>query len=100
MPSKLFSRPMQQPSTQQMMPANQPQNPMGQIGDAMQMVKQLKAMSSDPMVALKMAASNNPQMKMVLDIINAFGGNPRLAAEQLLKAKGVDIAQLRSMFKL
>ena len=74
------------------------QNQMGQINEAMQMVKQLKAMSADPMTALKIAAPSNPQMKMILDLIQASGGNAQAIAQKLLQAKGIDISQLRSVF--
>ena len=71
---------------------------MDQINNAMQMVNQLRAMSSDPMTALKMAAQNNPQMKMILDLIQSSGGNLQSVAEQVLRFKGVDVSKLRSAF--
>jgi len=71
---------------------------MARVNDALELIKQLKTMSSDPMTAMKLAAANNPQVKMVLELIEKSGGNPRIAAEQLMKINGVDIRQLQSMF--
>ena len=76
------------------------QNQMGQINEAMQMVKQLKAMSKDPITALQIAAKSNPKVKMILDLIQASGGNVQAAAQQLFQAKGIDISQLRGLFNV
>ena len=55
-------------------------------------------MSSDPIAALKLASANNPQLKAILELIEKSGGDPRVAAEQLMRINGVDINQLKSMF--
>ena len=68
---------------------------MGQIKNMMNMVSG----AQDPGAMISRMMNNNPQMKQVMDVISAAGGDPRRAFYQLAQQKGVDPQEILDMMK-
>ena len=56
-------------------------------------------MASNPRQALQSMMTQNPQMKQVMDFVQASGGDPRSAFYKLAEQKGVDPNQILNMLK-
>ena len=55
--------------------------------------------AQDPGAMILRMMNNNPQMKQVMDVISAAGGDPRRAFYQLAQQKGVDPQEILDMMK-
>lgn len=47
-------------------------------------------MAQNPQTALMQMVQNNPQMKQVVEYVNANGGNPKDAFYKLAQERGID----------
>ena len=56
-------------------------------------------MASNPRQALQSMMTQNPQMKQVMDLVQASGGDPKSAFYKLAEQKGVDPNQILNMLK-
>lgn len=68
----------------------------------MQSVKQMIGLlnaSKSPQDTMNYLTMNNPQMKQVMEIINASGGDAMKAFEEMAKQKGVDPNEILAMIK-
>ena len=68
----------------------------------MQRVKQMMGMvnsAQNPQLMLNQLMMNNPQMKQVMDVIQASGGDPQKAFYALAEQKGVDPQEILNMLK-
>lgn len=71
-------------------------NPM--MGQIKQMMGMLQG-AQNPTAMLKQMAQNNPQLKQVMDIVNANGGNPEKAFYATAEQYGVDPQEILNMLK-
>ena len=62
---------------------------MSNIAPLKQMMNTIKS-AQNPNLALQQMASNNPQIKQVMDYVSKSGGDPKAAFYALAKEKGVD----------
>ena len=62
----------------------------GVMNPQVKQLMQTVQMSQNPQTALIQMVQNNPQMKQVVDYVNANGGNPKDAFYRLAQEKGVD----------
>ena len=53
--------------------------------------------SSNPTAMLQSMAADNPQMKYVMDYVNANGGDPKAAFYKMAQEKGVNPDSIISM---
>lgn len=71
---------------------------MQNIGKIRQLMQNVKA-AGNPQMLLNQMMGQNPQIKQVMDYVNANGGDPKAAFYKLAEEKGVNpddiLAQLR-----
>ena len=68
----------------------------------MQQVKQMIGMvnaAQNPQAMISQLMNNNPQMKPVMDAINAAGGDPQKAFYGMAEKMGVDPQEILNMMK-
>ena len=68
---------------------------MGQIKQMMNTVR----MAQNPQMALNQMTMNNPNLKQVMDYVNANGGDPKTAFYKLAKEKGVNPEEILSQLR-
>lgn len=71
-----------------------PQN-LGRIKQMMGMVRS----AGNPQAMISQIASQNPQMKQVLDLVNQSGGDPKKAFYSACKSRGVDPESIIKMLR-
>lgn len=59
----------------------------------------MNMVSGNPQMLLQNMMSNNPQMKQVMDYVNANGGNAKEAFYKLAKERGVNPDDIINMLK-
>ena len=71
-------------------------NPMmGQIKQMMSAVK----MAQNPTALLNQMASNNPNLKQVMDIVNQYGGDANKAFSAYAEQNGINPQEIMDMLK-
>ena len=55
--------------------------------------------SQNPQAMISQMMNNNPQMKPIMDAINAAGGDPRKAFYSMAEKMGVDPQEILKMMK-
>jgi hypothetical protein len=55
--------------------------------------------SQDPHAAISQLMENNPQMKQVMELVNASGGDPMKAFYAAAEERGVDPQEILNMLK-
>lgn len=68
----------------------------GKLGEIKKVIGTLKA-AKNPAELIKSMIAQNPAYKNALEYIQANGGNPKAAFEQLAKEQGIDPAEIAKM---
>ena len=71
----------------------------GILNPQIRQLLQTVRMSQNPQMAMQQLIQNNPQMKQVMDYVNANGGNPKDAFYKLAEEKGVNPDDILGMLK-
>ena len=68
---------------------------MNQIKQTMNMIRS----SQNPQLLMNQLMQSNPQMKQVMDYVNASGGDPKKAFYALAQQKGIDPNEILNALK-
>ena len=71
-------------------------NPM--LQSAKKMIGMINA-SKDPQAMINYLTANNPDLKRVMEMINASGGDPMKAFEEAARQKGMDPQEILNMLR-
>lgn len=86
---------MQQNPILQMLKSNNLINNLGQIKQMLNMVRT----AQDPSALLKTMAQSNPQLQLVMSLIDQSGGDPKTAFYQAAKEQGVDPNEILNLLR-